>query len=54
MTVLYLSGVEFAVTAAALVQCLKEAAIIGMLMGTAEEPCFSLTFPSSILTLLVK
>lgn len=44
MTMLYLSGVQFAVTAAALVQCLKEAAIIGMLMSTAEEPCFSLTF----------
>lgn len=44
MTMLCLSGVQSAVTAAALVQCLKKAAIVGMLMSTAEEPCFSLTF----------
>lgn len=44
LTVLCLSGVRPAATAAALVQCLKKAAIIGMLMSTAEEPCFSLTF----------
>lgn len=38
------SGVQSAAPAAALVQCLKKAAIIGMPMSTAEEPSFLLTF----------